>query len=199
MPDSARHSLCVVIPLLIAALAGVRCGSSGDEKARLEPIYDQVTGRLQLLKYDANGDGKVDTWSYMDGARVVRIELDPDQNDVIDRWEYYAPDQTIEKIGSSRSHDGTVDSWAYYDVAGAIARLELSTRRNGRVDRVEYYEKGAMVRAEQDTSGDGRVDKWETYEGPRLASVAFDTRQRGTPDRRLVYGPDGSARLEVLP
>jgi hypothetical protein len=195
----ARHSLRVAIPLLIAALASVRCGSSGDENARLEPVYDQATGRLQLLKYDANGDGKVDTWSYMDGARIVRIELDPDQNDVIDRWEYYGPDQTIEKIGSSRSHDGTVDSWAYYDGGGAIARLELSTGRTGRIDRVEYYEKGAIVRAEQDTSGDGRLDKWETYEGPRLASVAFDTMQRGTPDRRVVYGPDGSARLEVLP
>ena len=29
--------------------------------------------------------------------------------------------------------------------------------------------------------------------------VAFDTIARGSPDRRLVYGIDGSARLEIDP
>lgn len=199
MPESPRQPRRVAIPTLIAGVAAAYCGAPVADTGRVEPTYDQATGRLQLLKYDANGDGTVDTWSYMDGARVVRIELDPDQNNVIDRWEYYGPDQEIEKIGSSRANDGIVDSWAYYDAAGAITRLERSTGRDGRVDRVEYYENGALVRAEQDTTGDGRVDKWETYEGARLGSVAFDTMQRGAPDRRLVYGPDGSARLEVLP
>ena len=32
-----------------------------------------------------------------------------------------------------------------------------------------------------------------------LVSVAFDSSHRGRPDRRLVYGADGSARLEVDP
>ena len=186
--------------ILVAALGGVRCGSSGDDTARLEPIYDQGTGRLQLLKYDANGDGNVDTWSYMDGARVVRIELDTDRDDQIDRWEYYGTDRQIEKVGASRARDGKVDSWAYYAADGTIVRLELSsTRRDGTVDRVEHYEKGAMTRAEEDTNGDGRIDKWEVYDGARLASVAFDTTLRGSPDRRLVYGADGSARLEIIP
>jgi hypothetical protein len=65
------------------------------------------------------------------------------------------------------------------------------------VDRVEYYEMDRLVRAEEDTDGDGAIDKWETYAGERLASVAFDTVHRGTPDRRLLYGADGSARLEL--
>ena len=46
---------------------------------------------------------------------------------------------------------------------------------------------------------DGKIDKWETYDGDHLASVAFDTLHRGTPDRRLKYGIDGTARLEVDP
>ena len=54
-----------------------------------------------------------------------------------------------------------------------------------------------MVRAEEDTDGDGAIDKWETFDGQRLSSVAFDTAHSGKPDRRLVYGADGSARLEV--
>lgn len=155
-------------------MGGSGCGTVRDEPSRIEPVYDRTTGRLELLKYDANGDGTVDTWSYMDGARVLRIELDGDQDKRIDRWEYYGPDQQIEKIG-------------------------LSTKRDGKADRFEYYEKGMLTRAEVDSSGDGRIDKWEVYNGSRLASVAFDTTQRGSPDRRVVYGPDGSARLERLP
>ena len=160
--------------LLAGAMTGSGCGTAPDETSRIEGVYDQTTGRLELLKYDADGDGTVDTWSYMDGARVLRIELDGDQDNRIDRWEYYGPDQQIEKIG-------------------------LSTKSDGTADRFEYYENGTLTRVEVDTSGDGRIDKWEVYDGSRLASVAFDTTQRGSPDRRVVYGPDGSARLELLP
>ena len=189
----------------MAGLASAACRApAGDPSTSLgagtiEPVYEETTGKLQLLKYDANGDGTIDTWSYMDGARVVRIELDPDQNNIIDRWEYYRPDHTIEKVGTSRAGDSTPDSWAFFDQNGAMTRLELSSRRNGTIDRVEYYEGGTRVRAEEDTNADGRVDKWETYDGSRLASVALDTRQRGTPDRRVIYAQDGTVRLEDVP
>ena len=33
----------------------------------------------------------------MDGARIVRVEIDKDEDGKIDRWEYYGPDQKIEK------------------------------------------------------------------------------------------------------
>ncbi len=188
----------VGIPILIVGLTSASCGTPLGG-GRVEPVYDDATGRLQLLKYDADGDGTIDTWSYMDGARVVRIELDLDQNNVIDRWESYGPDQAIEKVGSSRAGDNTPDSWAFYDTGGTITKLELSTHRDGTVDRVEYYEAGARVRAEEDTNADGHVDKWEVYEGTRLAAVSLDTQQRGRPDRRVVYAQDGTVRLEQLP
>ena len=184
--------------ILIVGVASGGCSAPGSTN-RVEPEYDRTTGRLQLLKYDANGDGRIDTWSYMDGARVVRIELDPDQNNVIDRWEYFGAGQRLEKVGTSRAGDNTPDSWAFYDRGGALTKVETSSRRNGAVDRIEYYDAGTRVRAEEDTNADGRFDKWEAYEGTRLASVALDTRQRGTADRRLIYAPDGSVRLEHLP
>src|SRR3979411_1528694 len=107
-----------------------------DAKKRITPEYDK-TGRLQLLKYDSKGNGQVDTWSYMDGARVVRIEIDKDGDGAIDRWEYYGPNQELLRGGVWKQHDG-------------------------REDRVEYFEHGGMVRAEEDTDADGRIDKWET-------------------------------------
>ena len=178
----------------------IACSNKGASvQKRLEPVYNEQTGKLQLLKYDANGNGKVDTWSYMDGARFVRIEIDKDGDGKIDRWEYYGADQTLEKVGFSRANDGKEDAWAHAGPDGSIARIEVSTRRDGRVNRTEYYEKDVLIRAEEDSDEDGAIDKWETYEGARLASVAFDTTHRGTPDRRLVYGPNGSARIEVDP
>jgi hypothetical protein len=180
----------------LAISAAIACGAPSDGK-RIEPEYDKTTGRLKVLKYDSDGDGKIDTVSYMDGAVVLRIEIDKDEDGKIDRWEYYGPDQKLEKVGFSRANDGKEDAWSFAGPDGAVTRIDVSTHRDGKVDRVEHYEKNQLVRVEEDTDGDGAIDKWETFDGDRLASVAFDTAHTGKPDRRLVYGADGSARLEV--
>jgi hypothetical protein len=183
---------------LSLALSVAACDRSGDEaKKRISPEYDKSTGKLTLLKYDSNGNGTVDTWSYMDGARIVRIEIDKDEDGKIDRWEYYGPDQKLEKIGSSRAQDGKEDAWSYFGPDGTIERIDVSTQRNGQITRVERYQRGVLVAAEADGDEDGKMDTWETYDGDHLASIAFDTRHRGTPDRRLIYGPNGTARVEV--
>jgi hypothetical protein len=190
-----RHAGAVFLACALAS-TGCRWGNP-DAGKRIEPVYDKNTGKLQLLKYDSNGNGTIDTWSYMDGARVVRIEIDNDEDGKIDRWEYYGPDQKIEKVGFSRSKDGKEDAWSYAGPDGAITRIDVSTQRDGKVNRTEHYKNDVLVSAEEDSDEDGQVDKWETYDGERLASVAFDTLHRGKPDRRLIYGPNGTARLEI--
>lgn len=162
----------------------------------VEPVYDSNTGRLQLLKYASKGDGKVDTWSYMDGVHIRRIEIDHDEDGKIDRWEYYDNRGKLEKIGFARSNDGHVDAWAYPADDGSIARIDTA-RSGGNVTRVEWYEKRALVRAEEDSDGDGKTDRWETYAGPRLSMLALDTKHQGKPDRRILYQPDGSVQTEA--
>jgi len=184
-------------PVAVFALTVAACDASPTPTNKLEPIYDKKTGKLEVLKYDSDGDGKFDTVSYMDGARIVRIEIDRDEDGKVDRWEYYGPGQKLEKVGFSRANDGIEDAWSFADSTGAIVRIEVATKRDGKPNRFEYYTDNTLRRVEEDTDGDGRIDKWETYDGERLASVAFDVRHRGTPDRRLVYGKDGSARLET--
>ena len=157
--------------LLIAVLLSAPACESRSTTA-IEPVYDPLTGKLQLMKSDTNGNGKVDTVSHMDGTRVLRIDIDNDEDGRVDRSEYYDADQHLEKIATSSANDGTID-------------------------RTEFYEHDALVRAEEDGDGDGKIDKWERYENGRLASVAFDTVHRGTPDRRFVYGVDGATRLET--
>src|SRR6185503_3063685 len=104
-------------------LCGLAFGSGCDsrEPSNIEPVYDKQTGKLQLLKYDSNGDGKVDTWSYMDGTKVLRIEVDKDEDGKLDRWEYYDADQKVEKTGMSRANDGKEDAWEYAGPDGAVA------------------------------------------------------------------------------
>ncbi len=177
--------------------------SNGQTHA-LAPTYNKKTGRLELLKYDSDGDGKFDTFSYMDGPTIVRIEIDKDEDGKIDRWEYYAPGKKLERVGLSRANNGIADTWQYVDATGAVSRVETAAENEAgkdkeRIARTEYYEHGALVRAEEDTDGDGVVDKWETYDGDRLAVVAFDEAHRGRPSRRMVYAADGSVRIELDP
>jgi hypothetical protein len=184
----------------IAATLMLQLGCSGQGGPKqIEPEYDKDTGKLTLLKYDSNKDGIVDTTSFMDGARVLWIEIDKDQDGKVERWEYYSADQKLEKVGFSRGNDGKEDAWSYADAAGAITRIEISTKRDGKVSRTEHYVKDAPERAEEDTDGDGSIDKWETFDSGRLVAVAFDSNHRGSPDRRLVYRADGSVLVEVDP
>jgi hypothetical protein len=191
--------LTVGLGVLVGVLFCGACQPQAESSKRIQPVYDQTTGKLQLLKYDANGNGTTDTWSYMDGARVVRIEVDSDEDGKIDRWEYYGRDELLEKIGFSRLGDGKEDAWKFPSPGGAADRIGISTRRDGKITRTEHYNGDRLVSAEEDVDEDGKIDKWETYEGDHLASVAFDTLHRGTPDRRMVYGLNGSAKLEVDP
>jgi hypothetical protein len=195
--------------------------------AQVQGHYDRTTGKLATITYDSNKNGKIDTWSYMDGARVIRIEIDKDEDGKIDRWEYYTPDQKLEKVGYSRANNGKPDAWAYQGADGKIAKIELAALETQAppqdgtaglqpggtpghpvgppgfspvaIIRTEYYENGILARAEEDTNADAKIDKWETYQDGSLAMVAFDTTGRGTPDRRLVYGPGGSVKVEVDP
>src|SRR5215471_20354863 len=130
------HILCCAI------VVGACAGSRSDVKGQMTPEYDPTTGKLTLLKYDSDGDGKIDMWSYMDGSRVVRIEIDQNEDGLIDRWEYYDADRKLEKVGFSRLNDGKEDAWSFADANGTITRIEVSTRRDGKVSRIEHYSGG---------------------------------------------------------
>jgi hypothetical protein len=177
------------------------CGEPRTPKpdAAIQPVYDPATGRLQQLRLDSDKNGTVDTVSYMDGTRLIRIEVDKDEDGRVERWEYYGPERRLEKVGFSRANDGKEDAWSFNGPDGSVVRVDISTERDGRVTRTEHYENGVLTQAEDDDDRDGRSDRWETYDGGRLSSVAFDTTHRGTPDRRLVYGPDGAATFTRVP
>ena len=194
---------------LVLALVAI-AGCSRPEGDRPRALYDPRTGRLSQLSFDFNRNGRNDSVGYMEGTRVLRIELDADENGKVERWDIYGADRKVEKVGLSQRNDGVMDSEAFYTAAGALAYIRISTRRDGRYDRTEYYENNVLVLGADDTNGDGRADKWDTYRpdpdaAPNMppyaiTSTAFDDSGRGRPERRFIYGPWGSiARVELDP
>ena len=182
----------------VALICTIGCSAHQEQADDVKAVYDKQTGQLRQLTYDANKNGKPDGIAYMDGTRVLRVELDKDEDGKVERWEYYRADQQLEKVGFSKANDGKVDHWAYRAADGTLLRMEVSTRRDGKVQRTEIYDKDALVAVEDDTDGNGAVDKWETYSGGTLKSVAFDTEGTGRPMRRLDYAADGSIRVQTV-
>ncbi len=207
-PD--RLTSCLLPALAVASIVTSSC--SDPERERLKQTtkatYDQSTGRLKELTYDANKNGRIDTWTDMDGTRPLRARIDRNEDGKLDRWEYYDDKGQLAKVGFSRSDDGKPDAWAFAGQDGRIVRIEISSAKDEtKVDRWERYEPkgagpedvGALLAADEDTNHDGQRDKWETYEGGALKTAAFDEDHDGRPDRRLTYAAGTLSLIESQP
>ncbi len=170
----------------LALTTGCRNAARRTASAPVRPEYDR-SGKLTRLESDADGDGRIDTWGYMDGTELLRVESDENGDGRVDRWEYHA------RPASAGAQGGRAD-----DPRATIERVERATRFDGKVSRWEYFDRGVVSRIEEDTDGDGAVDTWATYAAGALATLATDTARHGRPDRRLIYRPDGTLdRIEV--
>lgn len=208
--------------LAVVAVAGLTACTDA-EKERLKqttrPTYDPATGRLAELTYDANRNGRIDTWTAMDGSRPLRSRIDRDEDGKMDRWEYYGENGVLVKVGFSRKNDGNPDGWAFAGPDGQVQRIEFSSSGNeSRIDRWEHYEPAppgtpgvaiingtgaaaapVLVRVDVDDNGDGRADRWETYESGALRTAAYDVDGDGAPDRRLTYARSTLVLIESDP
>ena len=197
-------------PAILAALAfgGAAAAACADrERARLEATtratYDERTGRLRELTSDANGNGRIDTWTHMDGSRPVRSRADRNEDGREDRWEYYDAAGRLVKVGFSRRDTGKPDAWAEQGGDGRISRILVSsTADESRIDRWESYDPaapGVLTAVEEDTNGDGRPDKWEHYIAGTLRAAQLDENGDGRADRRLTYEQGALVLIESDP
>ena len=174
----------ILIPLLRTTSALLAAGILAGCSAPAPPpagaptaVYNKVTGQLEQLISDRNGDGKPDTWAFMSGTRITKIAIDRNGDGRPDRWEYYSlprPDgapTVIERADEANGADGDT------------------------VTRHELYSRGVLQSVDEDTDGDGRADKWETYDGGRLKRVDLDLKGRGTATRRLEYSSGGTVTV----
>ena len=174
-----RNLLWIALIISVAACgSGTQPEGTGAAAApAVTPTYNHNTGKLEQLAADRSGDGKVDTWAYMDGVRLQRIEIDRDADGRPDRFEHY--------------EEGPADAPDTKATGGArLTRVEEGTA-DGTIVRREFYSNGLIERVEEDTELTGRVSKWEFYTSGVLARVDLDLTGRGTPTQRLIYSPSG--------
>jgi hypothetical protein len=81
---------------------GDRAGS--DQRVRRE--YDPATGKLTMVAFAGDGSLRIDHWCYMDGERLLRMDVDDDRDGAVDRREYYGLDERLERTEYLR--DGRV-------------------------------------------------------------------------------------------
>jgi len=176
-------------------------------KATTQASYDRATGKLTEITYDKNRNGKIDTWTKMDGSRPMSSEIDTDENGKIDRWEEYGPDGTLVKAmwerpkppnAKDQAMKGRPDAVAFMGPDGLPERIEysevseLDPAKKESVVRREFYQGRRLLRAEEDTLGLGYMDRFENYDAAgTLVSVELDETADGKPDRRLTYSAAG--------
>jgi hypothetical protein len=215
----ARHRRAVALAAMLAASLLACSNPERDRlKATTKASYDRKTGRLTELTFDANRNGRIDTWTEMDGTRPVRSRIDTNEDGRIDRWEYYDAQGRLSKVGFSRKNGDVPDAWAFSTPGGRIERIEASSMEDERrIDRWEFYDvtaqsggtegTGPLLRVEEDTNHDGRPDKWERYQAPStgsgqaavLVTAEFDETFDGRPDRRLTYRDAALVAIETAP
>ena len=115
----------LVTGLILAIASGVMAyrvggpyGERFQDDARVQRVFNETTGALELLIYDIDGDLRFDSWSYMQGERVLRTEYDDDGDGRVDHWEYFRPDGTTERLDADGDGDGRPDRRTLFDADG---------------------------------------------------------------------------------
>jgi hypothetical protein len=173
--------------------------------------YSKKDGHLELLTYDSNKNGKTDTWSFMDGSRVIGVVIDKDEDGVPDRWEYYDATGKLEKVATARLTPGVPDAWAYPDGSGKVARIEMTGACAAPTPTASPTPAGPGASGTAPVSSPrvgpptptpppppGRITRWESYENEHLARAEEDTDCEGKLDKWEVFRPDGSLASVAL-
>lgn len=205
----------------MAALAAACSQPTADQarvKATTQASYDLTTGKLSEITYDKNKNGRIDTWTKMNGSIPVSSRMDTNEDGKLDRWETYGPDGKLTQVDWERppvpgpanpnpNYTGKPNATAYVNADGVVERIEYyeTSDVTGQKDitRREFYNAAKqLTRAEEDSDGDGLMDRFETYTNAILSSVEFDEKKPydGKPDRRMNYSPDGVlVSIETMP
>ena len=203
--------------LLGVALVSSSCADGNSDAARVKSTtqasYDYKTGKLAEITYDKNKNGRIDTWTKMDGSTPVSSRIDTNEDGKIDRWETYGADGKLVRVDWERppvpgpanpvvTFTGQPNATGYVNADGVIERIEYyeTSDVTGKKDitRREFYNAAkVLTRAEEDSDGDGMMDRFENFVDGAISTVEFDEKKPydGKPDRRMTYSAQGALVL----
>ncbi|HTQ06231.1 MAG TPA: hypothetical protein VMI54_20355 [Polyangiaceae bacterium] len=153
--SGARDTRVIHEPCDTSSPSAERLDANGDGKAEI--IIVKKNGIPVCQAADLNLDGRVDVYTYYDGAGQVR------------RREY------------DFDHDGAIDEIIEYR-AGVPVKSERATLLANRLDTWDTYQNGVLARSERDSDADAIVDQWWEYPKPGCPLIHTDANQDGKPD-----------------
>lgn len=196
------------VVLVIAAASCSNDPAAARVKATTQVSYDLQTGKLAEITYDQNKNGRIDTWTKMNGSLPLSSRLDTNEDGKLDRWETYGPDGKLTKVDFERAP--TPDLAHPTPIFAGQPNATAFIAADGSIDRVEYFEPSAdgrrevmlrefynpaklLLRTEEDSDGDGLMDLFQSFADGVLRTTEFDEKKPldGKPDRRMTYSADG--------
>ena len=136
------------------------------------------------VREDANGDGRPEIITLMNGAVPVCRAVDANMDGVWDMFVYYDGSGALRRREKGFDRDTRPDEISHYQ-AGTIVLKERETNNDKKIDTWDYYENGLLARGERDSTGDGFIDQWWTFNQPNkpgCAVVVSDSDGDGKPE-----------------
>ena len=127
-------TLIICVGFVAAVVSGVvsyrvqgRYGEVHEFDPRVRKEFDPRTGQLLSVAFDSDGNLRLDTWSYMEADRLIRMDVDDDENGTIDRRSFYSTGEVLDRTEHVDSGGGLISTEYFSD--GAVVGSEPAARR----------------------------------------------------------------------
>ena len=150
-------------------------------------------GELRRRSYDAERRGSAGRVEFHGEGRLFRVELDQDGDGKVELWNFYDPEERLEKQEQDRAADGKVDTYVTLDPAtGKELRVLRDTDADGEIDswRINHPD-GSTERLEEDRNRDGKADRFVTFAEGKPSRFEEDSDYDGRLDTQGDLGPEG--------
>lgn len=167
-PRRPYLALCVTMASIGGCAGSNGSAESPDDVPPVTARYTLVTHEScnltgeEVVREDANGDGKADVITVSEGGIKACQWLDFNFDGVCDTWLYFTPRGQVRRREVDYDRDGRIDETTNF-VGDRIQERQRVMTLVGKVDTWQHFENGQLARAERDTNGDGIVDQWWEY------------------------------------
>lgn len=134
-------------------------------------------------KLDANADGKPDVWMVKSGGREVCRAVDLNFDGKIDGYSYFDGAGQLVRRERDYDRDGKIEEISLYK-GGALVEQQRSTTLADRLDTWAFFQGGKLTRTERDSDGDAIVDQWWEFTpgNDKCPMIHSDVDGDGRPD-----------------
>lgn len=162
--------------------AGAKSAEGGPKKRDTRIVHEDCAVN-SAEKLDANADGKPDVWLVKSGGREVCRAVDLNFDGKIDGYSYFDGAGQLRRRERDYDRDGKIEEITIYQ-AGSLTEQQRSTTMADRLDTWQYFQGGKLARTERDSDGDAIVDQWWEFSAgnEKCPMIHSDVDGDGRPD-----------------